>query len=73
MIGKFIGIEGTSTMVTLWIEDLETHEVNQISSDLAVFFEQISKVFPGGDFREKTVDYEVSEEGMLTKFIAVEN
>lgn len=48
MIGKFIGIEGTSTMVTLWIEDLETHEVNQISSDLAVFLNRFPRCFPVG-------------------------
>lgn len=72
MIGKFIGIQGAGDLITLWIEDLDTHEVNQVCSDYLVFFEQVSSVFPGGSFEQKTVEYEVNEEGMLTKFIAVD-
>lgn len=72
MIGKFIGIQGAGDLITLWIEDLDTHEVNQVCSDYLVFFEQVSSVFPDGKFEQKTVEYEVNEEGMLTKFIAVD-
>ena len=73
MIGKFIGIQGAGDLITLWIEDLDTHEVNQVCSDYLVFFEQVSSVFPGGSFEQKTVEYEVNQEGMLTKFSAIEH
>jgi hypothetical protein len=68
MIGKFIGIQGTSDQITLWIEDLDTHQVSEINSDYSVFFEQVMGVFPDGKFRQELVSYQVSEEGMLTQF-----
>lgn len=68
MIGKFIGIQGTSDQITLWIEDLDTHQVSEIHSDYSVFCEQVMGVFPDGNFRQELVNYQVSEEGMLTQF-----
>ncbi len=73
MIGKFIGIQGAGALITLWIEDLDTHEVNQVCADYLVFFEQVSRVFPDGGFEQKTVEYEVNQEGMLTKFSAIDH
>lgn len=73
MIGKFIGIEGTNTQITIWIEDLGTHQVNQISADHDVFFEQVLPVFPGASFQQKTVEYAVNEQGILTQFHALDD
>jgi len=73
MIGKFIGIEGTGIGITIWIEDLETHQVRQISADHDVFFEQVLRVFPGAGFQQKTVGYAVNEQGILTQFHALDD
>ena len=68
VIGKFIGIQGTDDQITLWIEDLDTHQVREIHSDYSVFCEHVMGVFPDWKFRQESVSYQVSKEGMLTQF-----